>query len=135
FGVFVVNCMIVCVTGAHGFVGRALAARLAAGGIPLVRAVRTAVQPDDVAVGTISAGTDWRPALQGCQSVVHLAARVHVMQDTAGDPLTEFRAVNTAGTLNLARQAAAAGIGRFVFVSTVKVHGESGHFTDADAPQ
>jgi nucleoside-diphosphate-sugar epimerase len=70
--------------------------------------------------------------------VVHLAARVHVMHDTASDPLSAFRSVNVQGTLNLARQAAAAGVKRFVFISSVKVNGEStqpGHaFTETDAP-
>jgi UDP-glucose 4-epimerase len=127
--------MTVCVTGAYGFVGRALTARLAVDGRPLVRAVRTAAHPADVAVGSISAATDWQHALRGCRAVAHLAARVHVMQDSARDPLAEFRAVNTAATLNLARQAAAEGISRFVYVSTVKVHGERGHFTDADTPE
>lgn len=75
-------------------------------------------------VGDLEATTDWRTALDGVDSVVHLAARVHVMQDTASDPLAEFRRVNVAGTLNLARQAALAGVRRLVFVSSVKVNGE-----------
>jgi nucleoside-diphosphate-sugar epimerase len=70
--------------------------------------------------------------------IVHLAARVHVMHDTATDPLAAFRAVNVDGTLNLARQAAATGVKRFVFISSVKVNGESTQFerafTEADAP-
>jgi nucleoside-diphosphate-sugar epimerase len=69
--------------------------------------------------------------------VVHLAARVHVMRETAADPLASFRAVNVAGTERLARQAIEAGVVRFVFVSTVKVHGEScatQPFTEADPP-
>ena len=81
---------------------------------------------------------DWRKALAGCQVVVHLAARVHVMTDTAKNPLDEFRQVNVKGTLNLARQAAAAGVRRFVFVSSIKVNGEAtepGHpFTAEDTP-
>ncbi len=126
--------MKVCVTGANGFVGQALTARLTADGITVVRALRSAVRPGDVATGDIRRPTDWCMALQACQAVVHLARGVHVMRDGARDPLAEFRHVNTAGTLNLARQAAAAGVGRFVFVSTVKVHGESGEFTEADTP-
>lgn len=74
--------------------------------------------------GTIDADTVWSEALAGCDAVVHLAARVHVMQDTAADPLREFRTVNTEGTLNLARQAAAAGVRRLVFLSSIKVNGE-----------
>lgn len=60
-------------------------------------------------VGEIAGTTNFAEALVGITTVVHLAARVHVMRDTAADPLTAFRAVNVAGTLNLARQAAAAG--------------------------
>lgn len=70
--------------------------------------------------------------------VVHLAARVHVMRDKSSDPLTEFRRVNVDGTANLALQAAAAGVQRFVFLSSIKVNGESTElrrpFTADDAP-
>ena len=76
-------------------------------------------------VGDINDATDWGRALVDVNSVVHLAARVHVMHDTAADPLTAFRVVNVEGTLSLARQAAAAGVKRFVFISSVKVNGEA----------
>jgi UDP-glucose 4-epimerase len=69
--------------------------------------------------------TDWSLALQHCTVVVHLAARVHVMSDTALDPLAAYRRTNVEGTMALARQAAAAGVRRFIFISTVKVNGES----------
>jgi nucleoside-diphosphate-sugar epimerase len=89
-------------------------------------------------VGEISGLTGWGDALRNVSVVVHLAARVHVMHDNAADPLTAFRTVNMDGTLNLARQAAAAGVKRFVFISSVKVNGESTPlglaFTEADAP-
>jgi len=89
-------------------------------------------------VGAIDAETDWSLALQGVAIVVHLAARVHVMKEVSGDPLTEFRRVNVEGTFNLARQAGAAGVRRFVFISSVKVNGESTQdgrpFTEADTP-
>ena len=75
-------------------------------------------------VGNIGPETDWSDALSGIEDIVHLAARVHVMRESAADPLAEFRKVNTAGTLNLARQAVAAGVKRFVFISTIKVNGE-----------
>jgi UDP-glucose 4-epimerase len=82
--------------------------------------------------------TDWTAALDGVSAVIHCAARVHVMADTAADPLEEFRHVNVQGTLNLARQAAAAGVRRFVFVSSIKVNGEATQpgapFTADDAP-
>jgi nucleoside-diphosphate-sugar epimerase len=78
-----------------------------------------------VLVGAVNGSTDWCAALANVQIVVHLAARVHVMHDQSADPMAEFRQVNVQGTLHLARQAAAAGVRRFVFVSSVKVNGES----------
>lgn len=109
--------------------GRALVPAL----LKTVRAVRTAtrhpVPPvpglESVAIGDMSRSIDWGPAVVGATSVVHLAARVHVMQDGAADPLAEFRAVNRDATLALARAAAGAGVRRFVFVSTIKVLGEA----------
>jgi nucleoside-diphosphate-sugar epimerase len=118
------------VTGANGFIGRALCARLAAEGWTVRAAVfplgapvpaGTAAAP----VGDIGAGTDWTAALAGVEVVIHLAARVHVMKETAGDPLAAFRAVNVEGTRRLARSAAATGVKRLVFLSTVGVHGAS----------
>jgi nucleoside-diphosphate-sugar epimerase len=135
----------ILVTGATGFVGSALVSRLVAD-MPtrrLVVAVRKAdvVWPAQVSVslvGDLLADTDWSAALKGVQELVHSAARVHVMSDKSADPLVEFRQVNVAGTLNLARQAAAAGVRRFVFVSSVKVNGEAtlpGQvFTERDTP-
>jgi nucleoside-diphosphate-sugar epimerase len=96
------------------------------------------VHCDQVTVGEITHAIDWHLVLIGVEIVVHLAARVHVMHDTESDPLTAFRNVNVEGTLNLARQAAAAGVRRFVFISSVKVNGECtepGHaFTETDVP-
>ena len=77
-----------------------------------------------IEVGDLDANTDWSVALFGVSSVVHAAARAHVMKDQSADPLAEFRRVNVAGTLNLAQQAALAGVKRFVFVSSIKVNGE-----------
>lgn len=120
----------ILVTGASGFVGRRLTAVLAASGRPVRAAFRTvapmAAAPgcESVAVGSLGADTDWRAALDAVSTVVHLAARVHVMRDTSGDPLAEFRRVNVAGTLSLARQAMQAGVRRFVFISSIKVNGE-----------
>ncbi len=118
------------VTGATGFVGMALCDRLAASGYGVVPAVRSkSGLPNEVVVGNLDASTDWLPALIGCDAVVHLAARVHVMGDTAQNPLALYLATNTEATLNLARQAAEAGVKRFVFISTIKVNGEG-----CDAP-
>jgi len=121
--------MRILVTGANGFVGRALCSEALIRGAA-VRGVSRAtcdstIGVESVIVDSICSGTDWQGPLAGCEVVVHLAARVHVMVDTVDDPLTEFRRVNVDGTLNLARQAAAAGLKRFVFISSVKVNGES----------
>ena len=128
------------VTGASGFVGQALVQQLARNNIPVRSAFRASdgVSGSSIAVGDIGPDTHWAPALEGCDRVVHLAARVHVMNDKAIDQLTEFRRINVDGTLNLALQAAAAGVRRFVYLSSVKVNGEGTSpgraFTEADAP-
>lgn len=117
--------MKVLVTGAAGFVGSALCDRLNVAAHDTVAAVRR--QSDlrnEFVVGDIGPSTDWRSVLVDCDVVIHLAARVHVMDDTAADPLALYRATNTDATLNFARQAAAAGVKRFVFISTIKVNGE-----------
>ncbi len=115
----------VLVTGASGFIGGALVDRLLAEGVPTVAAVRRPLTGGRmIAVGDIGPRTDWRAPLAGVDCVVHLAARVHVMDERAADPLAEFRKVNVDGSLALARQAVAAGVRRFIFVSSIKVNGE-----------
>lgn len=121
--------MHVLVTGASGFVGRALLSRLSADGVVCTAAGRrplalSLAHARPVVVGELGHDTRWQTALVGVDTVVHLAARVHVMRDATADPLSEFRKVNVDGTLALARQAADAGIRRFVYVSSVKVNGE-----------
>ena len=123
--------MTILVTGANGFVGSALCRHLIADGRHVRAVVRsqipaqsTSLSPDVAQISSIDAGTSWSSTLHGIDSVVHLAARVHVMDETVADPLHAFRRVNVDGTTNLARQAAAAGAKRFVFVSSVKVNGE-----------
>jgi nucleoside-diphosphate-sugar epimerase len=112
------------ITGATGFVGRRLCEVLRERGIDFAAAVRQGAAERQIAVGAITAATDWSAALAGCDTVIHLAARVHVMNEESASPIAEFRAMNVNATLNLARQAAAAGVKRFVFVSSVKVNGE-----------
>lgn len=120
----------VLVTGANGFIGKAVCDDLPARGYRVLGVVRHNVKMDVrtgfecLSMDEIDANTDWSAALVGVDSVVHLAARVHLMRETAADPLTEFRRTNVDLTLNLARQAAAAGVRRFVFVSSIKVNGE-----------
>jgi len=121
----------VLLTGANGFVGQHLGAFLTQQGHQVIAATRRkdAVFPyvpaRVVPVGEINAATDWSAALAGVDVIIHLAARVHVMQEQATDPLAAFRLVNTVGTLRLAQQAAKAGITRFVYLSSIKVNGES----------
>ncbi|CUW37956.1 UDP-glucose 4-epimerase [Magnetospirillum sp. XM-1] len=120
--------MTILVTGANGFVGQPLCRRLVELGHAVAGAVRGQPHlPHRVLprpAGRLAADGDWNAALQGMQAVVHLAARVHVMHDTSHDPLAEFRAANVAGTLRLAEQAAGAGIGHLVFLSSIKANGE-----------
>jgi nucleoside-diphosphate-sugar epimerase len=115
----------VLVTRGNGFIGRALVPRLVQAGFDVRTTVREpAGLRNEVIVGDIGLYTDWSAAISDCRAVVHLASRVHIMRDESLDPLIEFQRVNTAGTLHLARQAAAAGVKRFVFASSIKVNGE-----------
>lgn len=119
----------ILITGANGFVGRYLSDYLANQGLTVRRAMRSNASANDQVetgfmVPSVDDSTDWTKALLGCEVVIHLAARVHVMNDHSADPLAEFRKVNVDGTLRLASQAAAAGIKRFIFISSVKVNGE-----------
>lgn len=136
----------ILVTGANGFVGRTLCAALGRHGHAVRGAVRSGgagagAGTSHMAVGEINGQTDWSAALAGVEVVIHLAARVHVMNDAASDPLAEFRRVNTAGTEHLARAAAASGVKRLIYVSSIKVNGEETRdgkkfsVSDAPAPQ
>ena len=119
----------ILITGASGFVGCRLGSRLEAEGRNVRCAVRNPSPIENaVVVDDLGPDTQWNSALRDVNTVIHLAARVHVMRDTAVDPFAEFRRVNVAGTLNLARQAVAAGVRRFIFISTVKVNGEETTF-------
>ena len=129
------------VTGASGFVGFALLERLKLNGDTVVEVGRRQSGSDAgcfFQINDFSADTLFTEALSGCDVVIHLAARVHVMHDSADDPLAAFQAVNLHGTVNLARQAARAGVRRFVYVSSIKVNGEytcGQPFTELDEPK
>lgn len=134
----------VLVTGATGFVGATLVSRLVESPqVDVSAAVRHHSNQwlggvDQVIAGDLTPNTNWQLLVQDVNVLVHLAARVHVMCDTAVAPLVEFRRVNVEGTLNLARQAAVAGVQRFVYLSSIKVNGESTRlgqtFTADDIP-
>ena len=118
------------VTGANGFLGQALCRKLIEKGYEVRGAVRgeQSLLPQGIektAVGDIDGKTDWSGALVGVDCVIHLAARVHVMQESSADPLSDFRKVNVAGTERLALFAAKAGVKRLVYVSSIKVNGEA----------
>ncbi len=131
--------MTTLVTGAGGFVGGHLVRAMTARGMAVRSALRAPIAAGErtVVVGDIGPATDWSRALEGVDTVAHLAARVHVMRDAVADPLEAFRLVNVEGTRRLASQAALAGVRRLVFLSSVKVNGEgtSAHaFTERDPP-
>ncbi|WPN99860.1 SDR family oxidoreductase [Pseudomonas sp. MUP55] len=133
----------VFLTGATGFVGGAVMRRLVADGFIVKAALRNIDDRVEEGVQAVRfctfETTDWSGCFVGVDSVVHCAARVHVMNDKEIDPLAAFRKVNVEGTLRLARQAAEAGVRRFVFISSIKVNGEGTKlgrpYTADDCPQ
>jgi nucleoside-diphosphate-sugar epimerase len=147
--------MRVLLTGANGFIGRSLRHALAGSGHGVRCAVREGVPArnaagivdpftelsreglETISIGGIGPDTKWDDALTGIETVVHLAARVHILKERTRNPLAEFRLVNVAGTERLARMAVSAGVRRLVYASSVKVNGEHTHdlpFTETDAP-
>ncbi len=134
----------VLVTGPDGFVGYRLCSRLIEEGFA-VRGAQFSRLPlpegcESIVVGDLAEAVNWDEAFDGVDRVIHLAARVHVMNDESNDPLTAFRHVNADGTRAVAEAAVRAGVKRFVFVSTVKVHGEGTrdlpfHSDDSFAPE
>lgn len=121
----------VLVTGATGFVGAPLIRFLSSQGHQVIGAVRSTYACDDFfgvelkAVGDIHGTLNWMPYLAGVDVVVHLANRAHIMNESDPNPLAIYRSINTEGTLQLAHQAMGSGVKRFIFISSVKVNGES----------
>lgn len=117
----------ISVTGANGFVGRIFCAEAALRGFKVRAITRTQTNlgknVKNIAVGNIECNTDFHEALEGCEVVIHLAGRAHILFDDFTNPLEEFRRVNVQGTLNVAKHAAAVGVRRFVFISSIGVNG------------
>lgn len=131
----------VLVTGANGFVGKSLCAELFRQGFAIRTVVRSLNNHADVAeqviVSSMDAETDWAVVIKDIDVVIHLAARVHIMNDKAENALAEFRQINVDGTLALTAQAAMAGVKRFIYISSIKVNGEftkKQPFTEGDLP-
>jgi UDP-glucose 4-epimerase len=112
-------------TGGNGFIGRSLRAFLEGRGMPF-RALSRNPNPGCIAVGDITHTHDWSALLNGVDVVIHLAGRAHVLKEEA-DPVLAFKAINVDATLKLAREAAGAGVRRFVFVSSIKACGGQSH--------
>jgi len=131
----------ILLTGATGFLGSRLIKNLhAKKDVFLTAAVRRSAQISAdriLEVQTLDANTDWSAVLTNQQVLIHTAARAHIMKDEVADPLAEYRRVNVDGTLNLARQAATAGVKRFIFISSIGVNGNTNTrpFTEDDTPK
>ena len=119
--------MKVLVTGASGFIGRALVdLLLTETGCQVLAAVRSRIDIENVisrSIGDINGDTDWSAALSGVDVVVHVAARAHVLKECSTNPSEDFQSVNYHGTVNLAKQAVDAGVKRFIFISSIAVYG------------
>ncbi len=120
------------ISGASGFLGSALLRRLVERRdrevVAIFRKLPAGPCLDsgyETLIGTLDRDEQWRGIPRDCHAVIHTAARVHIMKDSAANPLAEFRRVNVDGTLNLANRCAGEGVRRFIFISTLKVNGES----------
>lgn len=130
----------VLLTGATGFIGRRISdVLMKKSGFHLTCVVR---QPSkgplghEIKTNDLGAATDWSDTLLGQKVIIHAAARAHILRDEVADPLEEYRKINVEGTLNLARQAAKAGVRRFIFISSIGVNGNNSRepFTENDTP-
>lgn len=134
----------ILMTGASGFIGQALSKYLVANNYHVTEAVRRSKKTEEISsnlvkrlnIGDISLDIDRKEQLNAIDCIIHLAGRAHVNNDASEDPLLEFRKVNTAGTLNLANSAVAAGVKRFIFLSSIGVNGNQSDtpFTEQDTP-
>jgi UDP-glucose 4-epimerase len=116
----------ILLTGGTGFLGGALLTALVNENVRgLGRQKPSALSAPFFYQSEINADTDFSVAVKDTKVIIHCAARVHIMDDNSSSPLEDFREVNTYGTLNLAQQAADAGVKRFIFISSIKVNGES----------
>ncbi len=120
----------ILVTGASGFIGQAVVKELLAQAFNVSVTVRNICPtlPDSVTqieIGDLASLPENIPVLRGIDVIIHCAARAHIMDETEGNPLDEYRKINTTATLNLALLAVDAGIKRFIFISSIKVNGES----------
>jgi UDP-glucose 4-epimerase len=116
----------ILLTGSTGFLGSRLLDLISSiYNTELLVRKRSLEYSENHYIANIDNKSDFSPALIDKDVVIHCAARAHVMNDDAIEPLVEFREVNTYGTLNLAKQAAVAGVKRFIFISSVKVNGEA----------
>ena len=117
----------ILLTGSSGFIGSNLSKELDKRKIkylPVSRSKDHSKKKYFYQIPNIDGGTNWTDALKDCSSVIHTAARVHIMNDSSKDPLAKFRKVNVDGTINLARQSIEEGIKRFIYLSTIKVNGD-----------
>ena len=133
----------VLVTGANGFIGQALCRRMLAEGWNVRGAIRSSAKKaslpqgvDGVEIGAIDSNTEWEPVLEGIDAVVHLAARVHILNESSTDFMNEYRKINVDGTNHFARIAGSKDVRRFVYLSSIKVNGEgrSDPYTTEDPP-
>ena len=135
----------ILITGATGFVGRALFENLKSKKKYFAHLTTRTNQEElfeggkAFNIGEIDPNTNWKDALDGVSCIVHCAARAHMMEKKQTDSLNAYRRINVDGTRNLAKQAALRGIKRFIFLSSVKVNGEetiaSKSFKYDDIPQ
>ena len=126
-------------TGANGFLGKAIATELVRHGFEVLCATRSAFELDGaktIRIASLENRVAWDRCLAGVDCVIHTAARVHVMKDAVLEPLEEFRKINVIGTLNLAERAAQLGVKRFIYMSSIGVNGNhnTDPFMEADKP-